>query len=98
MTSNPLSARRTQAAEPGPTIERIGPTYAHDLARHYNRTMNEAALRGGAEWFVDSSGSVRLGHRLDWQAEHTKHLARTAEDERQRMQTRRTYPVQEAAE
>ena len=81
-------------SRPGTIPRNPGRSYAEDLAASYNAKRK----RTDVVWIVAPSGEVKLVDCPDWQADHTKHLERTAEDERQRMQTRRTYPVTEAAE
>ena len=69
-------------------------SYAQQLADRYNATMK----RKDIEWAVGANDQLYLRDKESFTKAHTEILARTAEDERQRMQTRRTYPVQEAAE
>lgn len=65
------------------TIHRTTRAYAYDLCDAYNEAMSEDARRRGLEYYVTPAGEVKLGDRQDWTRQHTRDIARKAEQERQ---------------
>ena len=66
-------------AEP---IERHGPTYAHDLARHRNERMGRTDI----EWAVNDQGQVYLRDTLTFNRWNTDQISRRHENERREWQ------------
>lgn len=74
MTSNPLAARRSTGYQPE------GPPYG---TQEWCDWRNSIMPRTDIEWMVGDSGCY-LRDRPEWTHRHSEHIARTAEDERQR--------------
>lgn len=75
--ANPLKRQRYEPDfEP---IERHGPTYAHDLARHRNEHMTRTDI----EWDVNGQGQVYPRDTYEFTKMNTDRLERKAERERQ---------------
>lgn len=61
------------------TIHRTDRAYVYDLCDAYNA----ARTRQDIEWYVSAAGELKLGEPGDWTRNHTDHLARKAERDRQ---------------
>lgn len=93
MTNNPLARRRAE-----PDAYDAPPAMS---AQQWCDQRNASMHRDDIEWFVTHDGQTALRDRADWQAAHTRDLARKAEADRRDWMHRQNYPVtavQEAAE
>lgn len=80
MMSRQRLAEATQDRQPlAEPIERQGPTYAHDLARHRNERMT----RTDCEWAVGEGDHLYLRDKISFNRWNTEEISKRHERERQ---------------
>lgn len=86
MSDNPLRRRTAEPTQGSLYIERIGPTYTHDLARAYNRRLAEREGKQfeAMEWIVTDAGELKLVYRLEFQRRNLERGKQRVERDRKR--------------